>query len=43
MKKAPDDAAVRSALNWKARDNNNDNDLIFFRPRDCDSNHLQRW
>lgn len=28
MKKAPD--AVRSALNWKARDNNNDNDLIFF-------------
>lgn len=28
MKKAPDDAAVRSALNLKAGDNNND--LIFF-------------
>lgn len=33
MKKAPDDAAGRSALNWKAGDNNNnDNDLIFFAP-----------
>lgn len=30
MKKAPDDDAVRSALNWKAGDDNNDNDLIFF-------------
>lgn len=31
MKKAPDDAAVRSALHWKAGDNN-DNDLNFFAP-----------